>query len=216
MAKSEKSRRTREDAEELFVGLAEPAVRSSTREANPFGDDFSWREELDEDDSNIVSVPRSVELPPGYESVEHLRQAVRRAWQVEWGNFTRDKVELCLPSRWKLVRAKNETSSIVDDTGSERAVFGRGTQNRLRLLPRYWIADKVSPKDGYIQLVVRDRQLDSTPVESSISWERQGGQNHSQWPVMVAWLEKNYPDHQDPLMCWDDCERHNEIPVDPV
>jgi hypothetical protein len=188
-------------------------VAALQHQSNPFGNDFADRIELDEDIADqIFTIPRAIELPPSYESVEHLRDAMARAWSVEWGNFEASTVDILLPGYWGVTSSREGRFQLCGTYGV-RATWDRSPEMKVRLLTRYWVDQKFDPKDGHCQLVVRDRQMDSTVLHWSY-WYPQSGENHPQWVEMHAWLADYCPEWEDPLLHWEDCEENNRRRVE--
>jgi hypothetical protein len=184
-----------------------PAPR---RQSNPFGNDFAERIESDEDViEQIFTIPRALELPPGYESVDHLREAMCRAWGVEWGNFETSTVDILLPDGWGVVESGKGRFMICGGYVGFRAAWDRAPDAKVKLVTRYGIEQKFDPKDSHCQLIAVDRQMDSKVIHWSY-WYPQSGENHPQWDEMHAWISDYCPGWKDPLLHWDDCERNNE------
>jgi hypothetical protein len=82
---SEKSRRARRAAESLFSGLQTEGSTSASRPANPFDNDpFEAVGMPAETRDELVTLPPEIELPPGYEDAAHMRDALARAWRMDW------------------------------------------------------------------------------------------------------------------------------------
>lgn len=178
-------------------------------QSNPFGNDFAERIELDPDFAKqIFTIPRSIEIPSCYESVDHIREAMRRAWGVEWGNYEAHTVDIVLPYDFGVDQSKEGRVQIWSNYGV-RATWDRSPDAKVRLLTRYFVDQKFHPKDNHCQLVVRDRQMDNTILHWSY-WYLQSGESHPQWAEMHEWLAEYCPEHADPLLHWEDCEERNE------
>ncbi|WP_157648405.1 hypothetical protein [Burkholderia ubonensis] len=187
----------------------------SERIERPFGDDFAWLRESDEfEETSIVRLPRGIEVPKGYDSIDHVREAMRRAWRVEWGNFEPNSVEMLLPYRWKAIGPEGGPINIVDGSGIPRATYDRTLNAKLRLLTCCYVDQEFHPKDGHCRLVVMYRES-GLIVETSY-WAPEAGEKHPEWPRVQAWVSRNFPNYEDPLRCWEDCEENNENWVDPT
>src|SRR5579863_7674348 len=92
-----KSKLTRQDAERLFEGLPPAKASVSRRPENPFGSDVPDVAKRVEDEAilwkdNLITLPVSIELPPGYQSVPRMREAMTRALCVKWVREGKDAV----------------------------------------------------------------------------------------------------------------------------
>ncbi|MBR7969076.1 hypothetical protein [Burkholderia cenocepacia] len=228
MSKGEKSKRARARADRLFRDVnntvaareIEPVVRvdsndttesgyRSTHLSNPFGNDFADRIELDEDvAARIFTIPRGLAIPSGYESAEDVREAMRRAWGVEWGNFEANTVDILLPPGWTVQGSKEGRFQLHGEYGV-RATWDRSADPKVSLLTRYFIDQKFDSKDNHCQLVVLDRQYELRRRHWSY-WYPQSGKNHPQWDEMHNWLAEYCPGYEDPLRHWEDCEENND------
>jgi len=107
-----KTKLTRHDAERLFEGLPAANVKVSSRPENPFGDavfdvaDRAGNEAKLWKDS-LITLPIGIELPAGYESVRHMREAMARAWRVKWVRETENEVVGEFPEGWTAVRPES-------------------------------------------------------------------------------------------------------------
>ncbi|WP_146010130.1 hypothetical protein [Burkholderia sp. WAC0059] len=236
MPKSAKSTRARMSAEKLFPSLkatppnkgARPkdykspfasedsnVQRTRHHTERPFKDDFEQLRESEEDAAHVVTVPRGIEIPTGYDSIDHVREAMRRAWRIEWGNFELHTVDISLPHGWQVTGPKEGPHHIVDQSGTPRAGFdNRHALSTLHLLTRYWIDQEFHPKDRYCQLLVRDRAY-GIVLEKSY-WAPEAGTEHPEWLRIQSWMDQHCPNHRDPLQEWEDCEENNDQWIDLV
>ncbi|MFK4448483.1 hypothetical protein ABH944_008549 [Caballeronia udeis] len=233
MSKSGKSKRARLAAERLFPELEVTPVsaeagagseapferdrqRISLRPERPFGDDFAWLKESDDEDdaASIVTLPRGIEVPTGYDSVDHVREALRRAWRIEWGNFEANTVDISLPYGWTVNSPKEGPFNIIDRSGVPRATYDRSPHAKLHLLTCCWLDQELHPNDGYCRLVVRDRE--SSSILESSCWTPETGKDHPEWSRMQAWMDQHCPHYEDPLRGWEDCEENNDRWLDPI
>ncbi len=208
--KNGKPKRTRQEAERLFEGLPHASVRSTSRPTNPFEKGvFEEVERIDEESKlwkdNLVTLPVAVELPAGYASVSHVREAMERAWRVKWVREGKDEVVAEFPEGWSAVRPESGPIELRDATGAVRALYGWAEDAELRILPRYLVESQANSSSGLGSLLVRDRENGQILERSSI-WSAQTGTNHPDWTRLSAWLDKQYPRHRDPLRLWTDCE----------
>lgn len=207
--KSDKSRRARLQAEALFSGLKKTESSAVTRSQNPFGDGGYEQDEVDDQDEDIfrlVPFPRAIEVPPGYESVDHVREAMRRACRIEWHAFHTDTVDVSLPHDWGLHKPDGGAIEVISPCGT-RAIFGRAAKAEIRLLSRYRLDSQEDPKDRHSRVVVRDYDRGGAVLESSY-YASQSGPSHPEWNRLKAWLDKEFPLHRDPLRYWEDCEEN--------
>ena len=217
--KNGKPKRTRQDAERLFEGLPQASVRSTNRPANPFEDGvFEEVDRVDEESKlwkdNLVTLPAAIELPHGYDSVSHVRDAMQRAWRVKWVREGKNEVVTEFPEGWTAVRPESGPTELRDPTGVVRALYGWAEDAELRILPRYLVESQANSSNGLGSLLVRDRESGQI-LERSSTWSAQTGTNHPDWARLSAWLDKQYPLHRDPLQYWEDCEKNIENGVEP-
>ncbi|WP_206952697.1 hypothetical protein [Trinickia acidisoli] len=209
-----KPKLTRTDAERLFEGLDSTKPSLASRPANPFDEGmFEEVERVDEESKlwkdNLVTLPLAVELPPGYESVPHVRKAMERAWRVRWVREGKHEVVAEFPEGWAATRPESGPVELRDRLGVVRAVYGWADDAEVRILPRYRLEPQQNSSNGLGSLVVRDREHGRILERSSI-WSAQTGTNHPDWARLSAWLDKEYPRHRDPLRYWEDCEKNLE------
>ncbi|WP_323121658.1 hypothetical protein [Burkholderia alba] len=212
MKSNDKSRKARSELEKMFAGVQQGPTSTARRAENPFADTAPARSDdvtRTEPKSTIwkdsvVSLPVGIEVPPGYRSVEQVREAMQRAWQIKPVRQSRDAIEVELLPGWKASKLPNGTTEIRDAAGVTRAVYGWSHQAELRLLPRYAIESREGASDGKYQLIVRDRERNAILERSLFS--AQNGTNHPEWRKWNAWLDEAFPLHRDPLRCWGDCE----------
>ena len=207
-----KSKLTRQDAERLFEGLPPAKASVSSRPENPFGPDVSDVVKRVEDESalwkdNLITLPVSIELPPGYESVPRMREAMTRALRVRWVREGKDEVVAEFPEGWTAVRPESGPIELRDASGVVRGLYGWAKDAELRLLPRYLIESQANTSNGLGSVLVRDRG-NGLILERSSNWSARTGTHHPDWTKLAAWLDLRYPDHRDPLRYWDDCEEN--------
>ncbi|MFM0041222.1 hypothetical protein PQQ99_01850 [Paraburkholderia sediminicola] len=209
--KNGKPKRTRQDADNLFPDLQQSGTHLASRPDNPFGEKVSEpiaRRDRDEASlwkDNLVTLPTAIELPPGYQSVPHVRQAMEKAWRMKWVRESGNEVVAEFPEGWAAIRPPSGAVELRDATGVVRAVYGWAEDAEVRLLPRYRVESQANSSSGLGSLVVRDRENGNILERSSI-WSAQTGTNHPDWARLSAWLDKQYPGHRDPLRLWADCE----------
>lgn len=208
--KKGKTKLTRHDAERLFDGLPEASVRVARGPENPFeAGAFDEIERVDEESKlwkdNLVTLPKAIELPPGYESVARMRDALQRAWRVKWLREAKNEVVTDFPEGWSASRPASGPIELRDPAGVVRALYGWAADAELRVLPRYLVESQANSSNGLGSLLVRDRQ-NGQILERSSLWSAQTGTNHPDWARLSAWLDKQYPQHRDPLRYWQDCE----------
>jgi hypothetical protein len=212
--KTGKTKLTRHDAERLFEGLPSRNVKVSGRPENPFeAREFDEVERVDNETKlwkdNLITLPMAVELPIGYESVSHVREAMAKAWRARWVREGKNEVVAEFPEGWTAVRPESGPTELRDSTGVVRAVYGWAEDAELRILPRYLIESQTNSSSGLGSLVVRDR-LNGQVLERSSIWSAQTGTNHPDWSRLSAWLNLNYPQYRDPLRYWEDCGNHGQ------
>ncbi|ANB73282.1 hypothetical protein AYM40_13620 [Paraburkholderia phytofirmans OLGA172] len=209
--KNGKPKRTRRDADGLFPDLQQSDAHSASRPDNPFGEETartSARRERDEASlwkDNLVTLPAAIELPPGYESVSHVRESMERAWRMKWVRESGNEVVAEFPEGWAAIRPASGAVELRDASGVVRAVYGWAGDAEVRLLPRYRVESQENSSSGLGSLLVRDRE-NGQILERSSTWSAQTGTNHPDWARLSAWLDKQYPLHRDPLRLWTDCE----------
>ena len=209
--KNGKPKLTRRDADNLFPGLQQSGAHLASRPDNPFGEETPEtivRRDRDEASlwkDNLVTLPIAIELPPGYESLSRLREAMEQAWHVKWVRESGSEVVAEFPEGWAAVRPASGAVELKDASGVVRAVYGWAGDAEVRLLPRYRVESQENSSSGLGSLVVRDRENGHILERSSI-WSAQTGTNHPDWARLSAWLDKQYPGHRDPLRLWTDCE----------
>ncbi|HZZ02101.1 hypothetical protein [Paraburkholderia sp.] len=209
--KNGKSKMTRRDADNLFPDLQQSGTRLTSRPDNPFGEKVSEpvvrrdRGEASLWKDNLVTLPTAIELPPGYKSVPHVREAMEKAWRMKWVRESGNEVVAEFPEGWAAIRPSSGAVELRDATGVVRAVYGWAEDAELRLLPRYRVESQANSSSGLGSLVVRDRENGNILERSSI-WSAQTGTNHPDWTRLSTWLDKQHPGHRDPLRLWADCE----------
>ncbi|MFM0730955.1 hypothetical protein PQQ52_10745 [Paraburkholderia sediminicola] len=209
--KNGKPKRTRQDADNLFPDLQHSGTHLASRPDNPFGEKVAApiaRRERDEASlwkDNLVTLPAAIELPPGYKSVPHVREAMEKAWRMKWVRESGNEVVAEFPEGWAAIRPPSGAVELRDATGVVRAVYGWAEDAEVRLLPRYRVESQANSSSGLGSLVVRDRENGNILERSSI-WSAQTGTNHPDWARLSTWLDKQYPGHRDPLRLWADCE----------
>ncbi|MDT5115337.1 MAG: hypothetical protein QOE30_1076 [Mycobacterium sp.] len=210
--KKGKTKLTRHDAERLFDGLPEANVRLDRRPENPFETGaFEEIKRVNEESKlwkdNLITLPMAIELPPGYESVSHVRDAMERAWRVKWVREGKNEVVTEFPEGWAAIRPESGPIELRDPAGVVRALYGWAADAELRVLPRYLVESQANSSNGLGSLLVRDCGNGQILERSSI-WSAQTGTNHPDWTRLSAWLDKQYPLHRDPLRYWEDCENN--------
>ncbi|CAE6706495.1 hypothetical protein R69927_03570 [Paraburkholderia domus] len=209
--KNGKPKLTRRDADGLFPDLQQSGAHLASRPDNPFGEGVSKKiARRDRDEAslwkdNLVTLPKAIELPPGYESVSHVREAMERAWRMKWIRESGNEVVVEFPEGWSAVRPPSGAVELRDATGVVRAVYGWAGDAEVRLLPRYRVESQENSSSGLGSLVVRDRENGQILERSSI-WSAQTGTNHPDWARLSTWLDRQYPLHRNPLRLWGDCE----------
>jgi hypothetical protein len=210
--KKGKTKLTRHDAERLFEGLPSANVKGSSRPENPFeAGAFDAVERVDDEaklwKDNLITLPKAIVLPAGYESVTHMREAMVRAWRVKWMRESENEVVTEFPEGWKAVRPDSGPIELRDPSGVVRALYGWAADAELNILPRYRVESQANSSSGLGSLLVRDRGNGRILERSSI-WSAQTGTNHPDWSRLCAWLDARFPQHRDPLRYWDDCEKN--------
>ncbi|AJZ60432.1 hypothetical protein OI25_2793 [Paraburkholderia fungorum] len=209
--KNGKPKLTRRDADGLFPDLQQGGARLASRPDNPFGEDVSRptdrrdRGEAKLWKDNLVTLPAAIELPPGYESASHVRDAMERAWRMKWVRESGNEVVAEFPEGWAAARPPSGAVELKDATGVVRAVYGWAGDAEVRLLPRYRVETQENSSSGLGSLLVRDRESGQI-LERSSTWSAKTGTNHPDWARLSAWLDTQYPLHRDPLRLWTDCE----------
>ncbi|WP_027800689.1 hypothetical protein [Paraburkholderia dilworthii] len=210
--KKGKTKLTRHDAERLFEGLPAGKARVSSRPENPFEagirdvvarvDDEAtlWKD-------NLITLPMSIELPAGYESLSRMREAMARAWRVKWVREGQNEVVAEFPEGWTAVRPENGPIELRDPSGVVRALYGWATDAELRILPRYLVEPQANSSSGLGSLLVRDRATGQI-LERSSTWSARTASSHPDWARLLAWLRLRYPLHEDPLEYWEDCNEN--------
>jgi hypothetical protein len=212
--KKEKPKLTRADAERLFDGLPAANTRTSSRPENPFETGvFSEVKRVDEESrlwkDNLITLPTAIELPTGYDSASQLRAAMTQTLGVKWLRANNEEVVAEFPDGWKSVRPKSGPVELRDSSDVVRAHHGWAKDAELRVLPRYLVESQSNSSNGLGSLVVRDRANGQVLERSSI-WSAQTGTNHPDWKHLSTWLTSRYPDHDDPLRYWEDCESNRQ------
>jgi hypothetical protein len=207
-----KTKLTRHDAERLFEGLPEGNVKVSSRPENPFeAGMFDKVERIDDEaklwKDNLITLPKAIELPAGYESASRMRESMVRAWRVKWVREEKTEVVTEFPEGWTAVRPDSGPIELRDPSGVIRALYGWAKDAELKILPRYLVESQANGSNGLGSLLVRDRGTGQILERSSI-WSAQTGTNHPDWARLSTWLNTRYPDHRDPLRYWEDCEKN--------
>ena len=210
--KKGKTKLTRQDAERLFEGLPAGNARVSSRPENPFeAGVFDVVKRVDDENKlwkdSLITLPMAIELPAGYESVSHMRDAMARAWRVKWVREGKNEVVTEFPEGWTAVRPESGPIELRDPSGVVRALYGWAEDAELRILPRYLVESQANSSSGLGSLLVRDRGSGQILERSSI-WSAQTGTDHPDWTSLSAWLKLRYPQHHDPLRYWEDCEEN--------
>lgn len=161
--KNGKPKHTRQDAERLFEGLPQASVRLTNRAANPFEDGvFEEVVRIDEESKlwkdNLVTLPAAIELPHGYESAPHVRDAMQRAWRVKWVRKSKNEIVTEFPEGWAAVRPESGPIELRDPAGVVRALYGWAEDAEFRILPRYLVESQANSSSGLGSLLVRDRE----------------------------------------------------------
>lgn len=206
MLKRGKPKRTRFDADNLFPDLRRSGSSSTSRPANPFGDDPFKRAAGKAEEYEIVrsyALPAAMELPPGYESLDRMREAMARAWAMDWIRVNQTSAEVRLSAGWGVDQSLDGMLRVY---GAEvvRAECVIAPDAVLRVLPRYRLVSDFH-SDDHCRLVIRDRDRKDSVVEESF-WDAKSGPNHPEWKRMSELIDKLFPDHRDPFMYWEDCE----------
>ncbi|MFM0472050.1 hypothetical protein [Paraburkholderia strydomiana] len=210
--KKGKTKLTRHDAERLFEGLPDGQVKVSSRLENPFeAGVFDVVKRVDNETKlwkdNLITLPMSIVLPAGYESVSRMREAMARAWRVKWVREGKNEVVAELPEGWTAVRPESGPIELRDPSGVVRALYGWAKDAELRILPRYFVESQANSTSGLGSLLVRDRG-NGQILERSSTWSARTGPSHPDWTRLSAWLSLRYPQHDDPLRYWEDCEKN--------
>lgn len=201
---NEKSQRARRAAESLFGDLPATSSTSASRPANPFVDDpFRSPASLTPTGDELVTLPAEIELPPGYADVAAMRDALARTWRMDWIKTGKQECVVRLPVGWRADRSVDgvlriECAGVVRAEG--RLVEGAA----LQILPRYYLKAEFHDSDDHCRIVVRDRGRQNAVLKDSF-WDTRSGPNHPQWKILSDWLDRQYPDHRDPLRYWEDC-----------
>jgi hypothetical protein len=211
--KKTKPKLTRLDAERLFEGLPATSVKTSSRPENPFeASPFAEvkRPQLPDDESrlwkdNLITLPVGIELPAGYKSVSAMREAMARAWRMKWVREGNNEVVAEFPEGWSAVRPQTGPIELRDAAGVVRALYGWAEDAEIRILPRYQLEAQANSTSGLGSLIVRDRESNRI-LERSSTWSAKTGTHHPDWHKLSVWLDAHYPQHQDPLRYWKDCE----------
>ncbi|TCW84119.1 hypothetical protein C5O80_13670 [Burkholderia sp. SRS-46] len=210
--KKGKPKLTREDAERLFAGLPRGDASVSNQPANPFETSVFRTVQHTPDETgiwkdNLITLPIAIEMPAGYASPSSLREAIARAWRVRWVRETRNEVIAEFPEGWKSIRPATGPIELRDPSNVIRAVYGWAEDAELRILPRYVVEAQANSSSGLGSLLIRDRATDQL-LERSTIWSAMTGTNHPDWARLLGWLNARFPQHQDPLRYWVDCEEN--------
>ncbi|MDR7009614.1 hypothetical protein [Paraburkholderia strydomiana] len=210
--KKGKTKLTRHDAERLFEGLPDGQAKVSSRPENPFeAGVFDVVKRVDDETKlwkdNLITLPMSIVLPAGYESVSRMREAMARAWRVKWVREGNNEVVAEFPEGWTAVRPESGPIELRDPSGVVRALYGWAKDAELRILPRYFVESQANSTSGLGSLLVRDRG-NGQILERSSTWSARTGTSHPDWTRLSAWLSLRYPQHDDPLRYWEDCEKN--------
>lgn len=202
-----KRKLARADAERLFDGLNRTGDNSASRPANPFEEGMFEVIDRPEEQASIwrnegAWLPAGIELPPGYKTVAEVRDAMSQKWGITWLSEDRHGVLARLPEGWSVDRAYEGGGRLYAGTFA-RAAWSAGEAAQLRLLCRYRVESKFDPSDDRCQLVVRDGEADWRPLEFS-AYAPERGPRHPEWTKWRAWLDREYPGHDDPFMYWSD------------
>ncbi|KND59695.1 Nitroreductase [Candidatus Burkholderia verschuerenii] len=207
-----KAKLTRQDGERLFEGLPPAKAKVSSRPENPFGPDVSEVAKRADDEStlwkdNLITLPVGLELPKAYASTTALREGMTRALSVKWVREGKDEIVAEFPEGWEAIRPKSGPVELRDSAGRIRAVFGWAKDAEVRLLPRYSVESQANGSNGLNSVLVRDR-ANGNILERASTWSARAGTHHPEWAKLAAWLDARYPDHDDPLRYWEDCEKN--------
>ena len=202
---SEKSKRARRAAESLFGDLPAASNTAASRPSNPFGDDpFQSPGALTPSGDDLVTLPGQIELPPGYADQKAMRDALARIWKMDWIKVGKDECVVRLPVGWRADRSVDGVLRI-ESAGVVRAEGRLVEGAALQIRPRYYLKAEFHESDDHCRIVVRDRGRNNAVLKDSF-WDTRSGPNHPQWKMLASWLDRQYPDHRDPLRYWDDCE----------
>jgi hypothetical protein len=205
MMGSEKSKRARRAAESLFGDLPTTGNTTASRPSNPFADDpFNNPATVTPTGDELVVLPAQFELPPGYADAAAMRDALARIWRMDWIKVGKGECVVRLPVGWRADKSVDgvlriESAGVVRAQG--RIVEGAA----LQILPRYYLKAEFHEANDHCRIVVRDRGRNNGVLKDSF-WDTRSGPNHPQWKILSDWLDKEYPDHRDPLRYWEDCE----------
>ena len=145
-----KPKYTRGDAERLFGGFAATGTRPASSPVNPFDDDYDVIERPNSEPSiwseETVWLPSEIELPPGYEWADQVRDAMTRSWGITSISETREGLMARLADGWRVNRTEPGCAKIYGG-GAVRAEWTFGEHAKLRLLCRYRIESKFDPSD---------------------------------------------------------------------
>ncbi|RAS39198.1 hypothetical protein [Paraburkholderia bryophila] len=201
---SEKSKRARRAAEDLFGGLPAGGSTAASRPSNPFGDPFADSPRFVPADDLLVTLPAEMELPPGYADSAAMRDALTRAWRMDWIKVGKNECVVRLPVDWIADKSVDGVLRI-KGAGIVRAEGRLVKGATLLILPRYYLKAEFHDLNEHCRIVVRDRARNNAILKESF-WDTRSGPNHPQWKVLSDWLDTQYPEHRDPLRYWDDCE----------
>lgn len=202
---SEKSKRARRAAESLFGDLPATGSTAAGRPSNPFGDDpFHNPASATPAGDDLVILPAQTELPPGYADSAAMRDALARIWRMDWIKVGKDQCVVRLPVGWVADKSVDGVLRIKYE-GIVRAEGRLVEGAALQILPRYYLKAEFHDSDDHCRIVVRDRGSNNAVLKDSF-WDTRSGPNHPQWKLLSDWLDKQYPDHRDPLRYWADCE----------
>ncbi|WP_246793721.1 hypothetical protein [Burkholderia perseverans] len=210
--KQGKPKLTRQDAERLFAGLPAAGGSSASRPVNPFeASPFDMTRRADEKTTlwkdNLVTLPIAFVVPAAYASLAVLSRAIVQAWRVRWVREAGHEIVAEFPEGWKAVRPATGPIELRDPSNVVRAVYGWAEDAELRLLTRYLVETQSNSSTGMSSLLIRDRASGQILERSSI-WSSLSGANHPDWARLSGWLNGHFPQHQDPLRYWEDCERN--------
>lgn len=200
---SEKSSRARRAAESLFGPSPTSGTTKTNRPANPFDDHFADSGTVAPAQDELVTLPGQIELPPGYQDVAQMRDALARAWRMDWVKTGKDASVVRLPVGWGADRSVDGVLRIYS-AGVTRAEGKLVEGAVLRILPRYYMKAEFHASDDHCRIVIFDRHRNSILKDSF--WDTRSGPNHPQWKLLSDWLDQAYPQHRDPLRYWEDCE----------
>lgn len=202
---NEKSKRARRAAESLFGDLPGTSSTAASRPSNPFGDDpFVNPSSATSTGDALVTLPAETELPPGYADAAAMRDALARAWRMDWVKIGKGECVVRLPVGWVADKSVDGVLRIKND-GIVRAQGRLVEGATLQILPRYYLKAEFHESNDHCRIVVRDRGRANAVLKDSF-WDTRSGPNHPQWKILSDWLDSQYPDHRDPLRYWDDCE----------